>query len=158
MRPIFVVCFFLCSCFSPPPIKPPIATLKQVSIVTDNRINKELAISIDFVQVYSKNLFNILKKMNAKKFLAHKNQLLFDYPDSFKLWSMQVVPNQITKCYQFPQTRSYWGMLVFVHFFNGNANRAIFSNDPSCVALEIHDGYFKIMKQSQSNSCMILER
>ena len=95
--------------------------------------------------------------MNAAEFQKQKSQLYFNHPNQFKIWSVEAIPNQISKCYQFPDKPPYWGMIAFVHFFNKESNRLVFSTKQSCLGLSLEKQKIKIINQSASDKCTILK-
>lgn len=136
---------------------PPTATTKTIRITTAENINDGFGLSVNFIQVYSKNLMEIIQKMNATTFLDQKDQLLLDHPNSLDIWTIDVIPNQITKCYSFPKDRPYWGIVTFMHFLNDKPNRFVIPKALRDVLIEINDGKFAIKEESPNDTCVILQ-
>lgn len=157
-KKIIPLLFILAGCFQPEPEKPPKPPLnKTIRIITGGNINYKRAISVDFVQVFSKNLLNVLLKMNSKVFQANKQQMLFDFPSDMKLFVLEVVSNQNTKCYKFPSNRPYWGIVAFINFKKNVKSRFMIPSDINNVCLQIKDGIFKITQEAGNDNCVDFE-
>jgi len=127
----------------------------QVTVSAKQEINGRMALRIDFVQVYDKKLFDLLKEMDATLFREKKRQILLDHADDMALWSYDFTEAQ-TATLSFPTSRNYWGIIIYLHFIDNPQNRIVLTK-PSHIRLQIADGSFKIVHDSKSGKYISLE-
>lgn len=118
---------------------------KIISVHTCSNINSKLALSLDFVQVYDKEVFETVKGMDANTFMKQKGQLMLDHPEGLSVWTIDFIDNQV-KTFKFPSHRNYWGIIIYLHFINNPQNRMIVPKNMHSVALQIGDGSFKMIQ------------
>lgn len=122
----------------------------EITIKTEQNINGKFAISVDFVQVYEQKTFDVIKSMDAKTFFERKNQILLDNPENLSIWTFDFISNQ-TNYYRFPNHKNYWGIIVFLHFFDGDGQRIILPLNRYHTRLRITDGTFTISTDNKGN-------
>ncbi len=130
---------------------------KTVTITTGRNINGKLALQVDFVQVYSKQVFDTLKGMDASLFLTKKQQILLDNPDDVAIWSFDFTKGQ-SETYSFPTQKNYWGIIIYLHFIDNPQNRIVLPQGINNIRLQIDDGRFRISKDSISTSTVVLDQ
>lgn len=129
---------------------------RQVTISAGTNINGKLALQVDLVQAYSKNVFDSLKSMDATMFRSKKEQMLLDNPDDMAIWSFDFTNGQVAT-YSFPIHKNYWGIVIYLHFIDNPQNRIILPQTMNSVRLQIEEGRFKITKEGKHVSGVKLE-
>jgi|GEM_PF-4609049 len=144
-------CLFLTSCDLPETENmAPEHSHHSVSIRTWNNVNNRMALSIDLVQVYEKDVFSKIQTMDAKTFLSQKHQLKLDHPNGLNIWTVDFIDNDV-KSFIFPTHHNFWGIVIFLHFINNPQNRIILPLDKHNVVLEISEGQFQIFPHRHSD-------
>jgi len=130
---------------------------KQVTIVTGKSINGKLALQVDLVQAYSKQVFDALKGMDATLFRNKKYQMMLDNPDDMAVWSFDFTAGQ-ARTFTFPTQKNYWGIIVYLHFIDNPQNRIVLPQAMNSVRLQIDDGRFRISKDTTSGNYVALDK
>jgi hypothetical protein len=129
----------------------PASKHQKITITTEQNVNGKFAITLDFVQIYDQKVFEVIKGMDAKTFVQRKNQLILDNPESFAIWTFDFIANQ-TSAYKFPNQKNYWGIIIFLHFFDSETTRIVLPLKNRNTRLHIQDGTFTISKDNIANS------
>ena len=119
---------------------------KYVKIVPLEMINSKMALSIDFVKVYSQDMFTKVQNMDAKTFNENKKELMLSYPTEIKVWNYAVINNQMPSEFEILHQGGFWGIIIFVHFLDNPSNKYIIPADETNTVLQISQGSFTIIK------------
>lgn len=134
----------------------PESAIKTISIYTGDNINGHMGLSVDFIQVYDKNLFETLKGLDANAFNAKRNQIHLDNPNGMQVWSFDFVERQ-SLCFQFPAHKNYWGMIIYIHFSSGIDTRVLIPREMIHTRLQIADGRFTMSPERSMQHCVHLQ-
>lgn len=124
---------------------PPESDHQQITIQTAQHINGKMALKLDIIQVYDKQIFENLKTLDANAFRDKKTQILFDNPDAISVWSFDFIDGQ-SKSYQLPTARNYWGIIIYLHFIDSAENRVVIPRQMKHMRLQIEEGRFTMAK------------
>jgi hypothetical protein len=144
------------SCDQKPADAPPEEGNKAITFKAHDEINKKFALSVDIVQIYSKEILDTINKMDSKMFQEKKRQLLLDHPDEFFVWEIDLINNQKPQCFAVPSEKDYWGIVIFLHFLENTENKLVFPPDKDHITLLISQGSFIIKNEAQTKVCHIL--
>jgi len=144
----------LTGCFFQTP-KPPEPSYKTITIIAKvGEVDSEMAVGIDIVQIFSQELLGEFLKMEAETFADKKPQLLLDFPNSFRIFRLEVMPDQKTKCFNIPKDVPYWGIVGFIHKKENDKNRFVFPSLAKHISLQINSGILRIEETEGDISCV----
>ncbi len=129
---------------------PPENKLKTINVYANQNINGKFALSLSLVQVFNKDVFTLLKTMDADTFKTKKDQILLDHPDGLTIWNVDFIENE-NKCFEFSANRNYWGIIVYLHFLNNPQNRIVIPMKLRKVGIQIHDETFSMFSERHSS-------
>lgn len=115
-----------CSLFSPK------LALENLTIDVEPRANNDTPLALDFVVSADAQMLERLKATPANQWFEQRPQLERDYPKSFTVWSLEVVPGQFLELKDNPlRGQPGNGLLLFASYNTPGAHRLLIEKQES---------------------------
>ena len=102
----------------------PTVKLKSVQLEVTERANDNSPIAVDFVAVRDPELLKTLQSLTAGQWFSNKPQILLDYPEKLKIWTLELVPGSRMETKEIPLSgEPADGLLMFVGYSGEGAYR-----------------------------------
>jgi hypothetical protein len=135
-----IIALFLAACQAPfLQDAAPESSNKRIGIQTLNKINDGMALRIDIVQVYKKELFETLKRMSAKNFREKRTEFLTNNPGEFIIWTFDMLEEKALY-WKLPAHKNYLGVIIFIHFNKEGNDKIVVPKENNCWLLTISQG------------------
>lgn len=133
--------------------------IRTIKILGSSEVNEKFALKIEIVQVFSKEMMQSLVAMDATTFKQKKEEILLNYPEELTVWEIDIMNHEKSRCYVVPESKDYWGIIIFFHFFENSKNKLVYPASKDHITLQISQGSF-ILKEEELNDkfCYILSK
>lgn len=102
----------------------PTIKLKSVQLEVTERANDNSPIAVDFVAVRDPELLKTLQSLTAGQWFSNKPQILLDYPQKLKIWTLELVPGSRVETKEIPLSgEPADGLLMFAGYSGEGAYR-----------------------------------
>ncbi|MBY0263824.1 MAG: hypothetical protein K2P90_00100 [Holosporales bacterium] len=103
---------------------PPGLQLKNISLLSKEKANKNSALTVDLVVLYDKELLKKLQGMTSVQYFSSIDQLRRDNMSMTDIWRWELVPGQFLVKYQpIYENKKVWGALFFADYHTPGDHR-----------------------------------
>ncbi|MDE2366076.1 MAG: type VI secretion protein [Betaproteobacteria bacterium] len=125
----------------------PTVKLSSVQLEVTERANDNSPIAVDFVAVRDPELVKTLQNLTAGQWFSSKSQILMDYSDNLKIWTLELVPGSQLEIRETPLSgESADGLLMFAGYSGEGAHR-LRLDQARKLKLKFDDNEVRVLKK-----------
>ena len=119
-------------------------SLQTITLSSDSLSNNGAPVAVDLVQILDKKPLEVLGTLRANEWFINRQDLMRQYPNQIRVISWEVVPGQVIKLTNIPETQgSLLGVLIFANYPGEESFRADASRMPN-TRVNLHKVGFSI--------------
>ena len=117
--------------------------LDELTLMASPNMNRRMPVKVDFVIVKNAIIAEQVAKLSARQFMKQRKQLKQDHPQSIKITSFELIPNESVVMPLPYLKKDVAAAFLFADYHNQNTNRwSIYSAD--CVKVRLLERTVKI--------------
>jgi len=97
--------------------------LNKILIMSDPYANLNTPVAVDMVILYQADLIDKFLKMPARTYFKTKSQMLLDYPNSIKVRSFEIIPDQTFEVETEIKEKEVAAIFVFADYLTPGQHR-----------------------------------
>jgi type VI secretion system protein len=125
----------------------PTVKLKSVQLEVTERANDNSPIAVDFVAVRDPELLKTLQSLTAGQWFSNKPQILLDYPQKLKIWTLELVPGSQLETKQIPLSGEPADGLLMFAGYSGEGVYRLRLDQTRKLKLKFDDNEVRVLKR-----------